>query len=73
MFSPGEECLDWVFGWLVNGARRKGRGVGMAGSCAAGHVETRSGLVGRPRRAEGRVGIRVRSVANGVAKANGVA
>ena len=46
MFSPGEECLDWVFGWLVNGARREGRDVGMADSRATGQVGIRSGSVG---------------------------
>jgi len=46
MFSPGEECLDWVFGWLVNGARREGRGVGMGGSCATGRVGICSRSVG---------------------------
>jgi len=56
LFSQGEECLDWVFGWLVNGVRREGRDVGMAGS-----------------RATGQVGIRVRSVAMGVANVQGVA
>ena len=46
MFSPGKECLDWVSGWLVNGASREGRDAGTAGSCATGRVGIRSGPVG---------------------------
>jgi len=35
-----------VYGWLVNGARREGRDVGMAGSRATGQVGIRSDPVG---------------------------